>query len=59
MHNKVVFQAAKAFFENAFDVIRFNFRGVGRSSGSFDEGRGEQDDLKLVLQEVRKRSAQT
>ncbi|HEY2930369.1 MAG TPA: alpha/beta fold hydrolase [Acidobacteriota bacterium] len=59
MHNKVVFHASKAFFENGFDVIRFNFRGVGQSSGSFDEGRGEQDDLKIVLHEARKRSLQT
>ncbi|HEY3132710.1 MAG TPA: alpha/beta fold hydrolase [Acidobacteriota bacterium] len=55
MHNKVVFQAAKAFFEGRFDVVRFNFRGVGASTGAFGEGEGEQEDLRTVLREIKQR----
>lgn len=55
MHNKVVFQAATAFFSGRFHVVRFNFRGVGRSTGSFAHGEGEQDDLRSVLAAVKRR----
>ncbi|HEV8132567.1 MAG TPA: alpha/beta fold hydrolase [Acidobacteriota bacterium] len=57
MHNKVVFHAAKAFFDGKFDVVRFNFRGVGASTGSFDGGDGEQEDLRVVLQEIIRRNS--
>ena len=40
MHTKVVFQAAKALTRIGCVVLRFNFRGVGRSAGSWDNGRG-------------------
>ena len=40
MHTKVVFQAAKALTRIGCAVLRFNFRGVGRSAGTWDEGRG-------------------
>jgi len=43
MHTKVVFQSAKALARTGCAVLRFNFRGVGRSAGVWDEGRGEQD----------------
>ena len=49
MHNKVVYRAAKAFEELGWSVLRFNFRGVGASEGSFDDGRGEADDLRASL----------
>ncbi len=49
MHNKVVFRAAKALNESGFEALRFNFRGVGLSSGEFDEGRGECDDARVAL----------
>ena len=49
MHNKVVFRIARAFQEAGFSVLRFNFRGTGRSEGSHDEGRGEQDDLRSAV----------
>ncbi len=49
MHNKVVFRIAKAFHQSGFAALRFNFRGTGRSEGSHDEGRGEQDDLRAAI----------
>jgi alpha/beta superfamily hydrolase len=49
MHTKVVFQAAKALTRIGCAVLRFNFRGVGRSVGAWDEGRGEKDDYKAAL----------
>ena len=49
MHNKVVYRIAKAFQGSGFAVLRFNFRGVGRSQGEHDEGRGEQDDLHAAI----------
>lgn len=49
MHNKVVFRAAKALNECGFETLRFNFRGVGLSSGEFDEGRGECADAQVAL----------
>ncbi|HKX27124.1 MAG TPA: alpha/beta fold hydrolase [Blastocatellia bacterium] len=49
MHNKVVFRAAKALQESGFETLRFNFRGVGSSTGTYDEGRGEGEDLLAAL----------
>jgi uncharacterized protein len=49
MHNKVVFRIARAFQDEGFAVLRFNFRGTGRSEGQHDEGRGEQDDLRAAI----------
>ena len=49
MHNKVVFRAAKALNECGFETLRFNFRGVGLSTGEFDEGRGECADAQVAL----------
>ncbi len=49
MHTKVVYQTAKALSRLGCAVLRFNFRGVGRSQGSFDEGRGEADDFRAAL----------
>ena len=55
MHFKVVFRAAKALQEKGVAVLRFNFRGVGRSEGTHDEGRGEQDDVRAALDEMQRR----
>lgn len=44
MTNKVVTTLARTAHELAVPTLRFNFRGVGASSGSFDEGRGETED---------------
>ena len=49
MHTKVVFQAAKALTEIGCVVLRFNFRGVGRSAGAWDNGRGELDDYRAAV----------
>ena len=49
MHTKVVFQGAKAFTRIGCAVLRFNFRGVGRSAGAWDEGRGEMDDYRAAV----------
>ena len=49
MHTKVVFQGAKALARSGCAVLRFNFRGVGRSAGAWDEGRGEQDDFRAAV----------
>lgn len=49
MDNSVVRVLAEALQGAGFSTLRFNFRGVGRSSGSYDEGRGEQDDLLEAL----------
>ena len=55
MHTKVVYQAAKALARIGCAVLRFNFRGVGISAGSFDEGRGEKDDMRAALDAMRER----
>lgn len=52
MHNKVVFRIARAFEDAGFAVLRFNFRGTGRSQGEHDSGRGEQDDLRAAIKFV-------
>jgi alpha/beta superfamily hydrolase len=49
MHTKVVFQGAKALARTGCAVLRFNFRGVGRSAGAWDEGRGELDDFRAAV----------
>jgi len=49
MHTKVVFQGAKALARTGCAVLRFNFRGVGRSGGTWDEGRGEKDDFRAAV----------
>ena len=49
MHTKVVYQCAKALRRIGCVVLRFNFRGVGRSAGTWDEGRGEMDDYRAAL----------
>lgn len=49
MHNKVVFRAATALNDAGLLTLRVNFRGVGQSSGSHDEGRGELEDVRDAL----------
>jgi alpha/beta superfamily hydrolase len=55
MHFKVVFRAAKALQAAGAAVLRFNFRGVGSSQGTHDQGRGEQDDVRAALDEMARR----
>ena len=49
MNNKVVYTLFHAFVRQGFSVLRFNFRGVGRSQGSFDRGEGELADAAGAL----------
>ena len=49
MHTKIVFQSAKALNRIGCAVLRFNFRGVGRSAGTWDNGRGEMDDYRAAV----------
>ncbi len=50
MHTKAVFRAAQALNEAGLQVLRFNFRGVGTSTGSYDEGEGEREDVRAALE---------
>lgn len=54
LHNKVVTIIERALRELGVATVRFNFRGVGSSEGSFDEGRGETLDLLAVAAWVHK-----
>ena len=49
MHNKVVQTLARAFVQSGWRAGRFNFRGVGASAGTYDEGRGEVRDMLRVI----------
>ncbi|MEM7620560.1 MAG: alpha/beta hydrolase [Pseudomonadota bacterium] len=49
MNNQVVYNLYYAFAERGFSVLRFNFRGVGRSQGLFDNGPGELSDAAAAL----------
>ena len=49
MNNKVVYNLHYAFFNMGFTVLRFNFRGVGRSQGEYDQGIGELSDAASAL----------
>src|ERR671926_835494 len=49
MHNKVVFRAAAALNDAGLVTLRINFRGVGLSTGTHDEGYGERDDVRAGL----------
>ncbi|HEY8102651.1 MAG TPA: alpha/beta fold hydrolase [Burkholderiaceae bacterium] len=50
MDNKVVHTLARAFVALGYVTVRMNFRGVGKSAGTHDEGHGETDDMALLLQ---------
>lgn len=49
MNNKVVYQVFQAYVRAGFSVMRFNFRGVERSQGEFDNGVGELSDAATAL----------
>jgi alpha/beta superfamily hydrolase len=49
MNNRVVFALFQAFQKRSYSVLRFNFRGVGRSQGRFDSGPGELSDAASAL----------
>jgi alpha/beta superfamily hydrolase len=48
MHNKVVTMIERSLRELGLATVTFNFRGVGASGGSYDDGRGETDDLLAI-----------
>lgn len=50
MHNPVVGALQAAYAQAGYTTLRFNFRGVGTSGGTYDEGRGEQADVTSALQ---------
>jgi hypothetical protein len=49
MHNKVVHRVASTLLDLGAAVLRFNFRGVGKSAGHFDQGEGELEDARAAL----------
>lgn len=49
MNNKVTYALYRSFTDRGFGAVRFNFRGVGRSEGCFDEGEGELSDAATVM----------
>ena len=50
LHNKVVFQTAKALNRRGIPVLRFDFRGAGLSEGEHDKGRGELEDVRTAIE---------
>lgn len=55
MTNKVVSTLERLFIARGMATLIFNFRGVGQSTGTHDDARGEQDDLRAVIAEGRAR----
>ena len=49
MHNNVVESLVQAYQQAGYTTLRFNFRGVGSSQGEYDNGQGEQEDVKAAL----------
>jgi alpha/beta superfamily hydrolase len=49
MHTKAVYRAGQALNDAGLRVLRFNFRGVGFSTGSYDDGIGEEEDVEAAL----------
>lgn len=56
LHTKVVYQGAKALARIGCAVLRFNFRGVGRSEGAFGGGPGEMEDYRAALDYIAARN---
>lgn len=57
LDNKVVQTLARAFNQCGWTTVRYNFRGVGASAGSHDEGRGEVHDLLALIEQVQPQGA--
>ena len=49
MNSKIVYALHRSFMEQGFSTLRFNFRGIGRSEGSYDKGEGELSDAASAL----------
>jgi alpha/beta superfamily hydrolase len=54
MDNRVVYRAGKGAVDAGFAALRFNFRGVGGSTGSYDGGEGEQSDVSAAIAWLRR-----
>ena len=50
MHNRVITTALESAHEEGFSTLRFNFRGVGDSGGSYSEGIGEREDVEAAIE---------
>lgn len=50
MYNNVVEAICQAYIHQGFSTLRFNFRGVDRSEGVYDDGRGEQSDVQAAIE---------
>lgn len=57
MNNKVVYTLYRSFTYLGFNTLRFNFRGVGRSEGTYDNGEGELKDAAAALDWLQTRNA--
>ena len=57
MNNKVVYNLYNTFTQRGFSALRFNFRGVGRSQGRFDNGQGELADAAAALDWIQAHNA--
>jgi uncharacterized protein len=55
MDNKVAQTLARAFVALGYAAVRMNFRGVGTSAGTYDEGRGETDDMEVLMKHMQDR----
>ena len=58
MNNKIAQTLARAFVALGYAAARLNFRGVGRSEGTYDEGHGETDDMAALLAHMQQRYPQ-
>lgn len=56
MNNKVVTTLVRVFKELGIPSLRFNFRGVGQSEGSYDAGQGESEDMLVFARKLQKSS---
>jgi alpha/beta superfamily hydrolase len=54
MHNFIVNLIARAYQKKGFTTLKFNFRGTGKSQGSYDDGSGEQEDVVSALSILKK-----
>jgi len=55
MHNKVVYRIARGLRRAGSVVLRFNYRGVNLSQGTYDQGEGEMEDARACLAYLRER----
>ena len=55
MYNEIVETLVDVYQKKSFSTLRFNFRGVGGSEGSYDEGKGEQEDVRSAMEYMHKR----